>query len=268
MAASSPLASQALIKAGQSCSAGRAGSRLRAKRILPSKATGAHSSSHHSSVIWDGIIPNCGHPIHKKCALRQLEQLPQPGDRFLTRQASCGMCRSSFEHHALTRILEPFQSRLSALLAKLKQEKDALSPDVAADVESMTPDDFLARHVFMLCTGCKETCYAGLHQCMAADEGGTPVAEPQSPSARSGDACDKGGWRCVACLNPNPEFPLSCSNPEHGENFIAFKCFYCCDVRFPATFITATRDILFFVKVATFKCNSSKYGTQCLFLYT
>jgi hypothetical protein len=121
---------------------------------------------------------------------------------------------------------------LSALLAKLREEKDALSADVAADVESMTPDDFLARHVFMLCTGCKETCYAGLHQCMAADEGGTPVAEPQSPSPRSADACEKGGWRCVACLNPNPEFPLSCSNPEHGENFIAFKCFYCCDVKF------------------------------------
>ncbi len=210
---------------------GKKGKALKAKRIL-GKTTSSLPNTVHSSVIWDGIIPRCGHPIHKKCALRQLEQLPRPGDRFLTRHASCGMCRATFKHHALSPVLEPFHSRLSALLAKLREEKDALSADVAADVESMTPDDFLARHVFMLCTGCKETCYAGLHQCMAADEGGTPVAEPQSPSPRSADACEKGGWRCVACLNPNPEFPLSCSNPEHGENFIAFKCFYCCDVKF------------------------------------
>ena len=220
--------------ASPSPSGKRAGAQggLRAKRILSPKVSSSHASTHHSSVIWDGIVPQCGHPIHKRCALRQLEQLPRRGDRFVTRSASCGMCRTAFKHHSLTRVLDPFQSRMAALFAKLKQEKDALAADVAADVESLAPDEFLSRHVFMLCTGCDETCYAGLHVCMAADEGGTPVAEVQSPSSRNGDACDKGGWRCVTCLNPNPEFPLSCSNPEHGENFIAFKCFYCCDVLF------------------------------------
>jgi hypothetical protein len=214
---------------------------VRAKRILSSKSV---SGVHHPSVIWDGIIPQCGHPIHLKCALQQLEQLPKPGDRFLTRHASCGMCRAVFQHHALARTLAPFHSRMSALLAKLQEEKDALSADVAADVASLAPDAFLTRHVFMLCTGCKETCYAGLHQCMAADEVGSPIAEPQSPSSRGGDACDKGGWRCVACLNPNPEFPLCCSNPDHGENFIAFKCFYCCDVDILSQLLTIFHNTL------------------------
>jgi hypothetical protein len=206
---------------------------VRGKRILSSKSSNLLKSVpdvHHPSVIWDGIVPQCGHPIHLKCALQQLEQLPKPGDRFLTRHASCGMCRAIFQHHALARTLEPFHSRMSALLAKLEEEKDALPADVAADMTSMAPDAFLTHHVFMLCTGCRETCYAGLHQCMAADEVGSPVAEPQSLSFRGEDACDKGGWRCVACLNPNTEFPLCCSNPDHGENFIAFKCYYCCDV--------------------------------------
>ena len=254
----------------------------KAKRMLSSKKSsphqavvGAHQAvvgAHHPSVIWDGIVPQCGHPIHKKCALRQLEQLPQPGDRFMTRAASCGMCRAQFKHHSLTRTLEPFQSRFMALLAKLKEENDALPADLIADMASMTPDDFLARHVFMLCTGCQETCYAGLHQCMAADEGESPAAEAPPASSRSGDACDKGGWRCVACLNPNPKFPVCCSNPEHGENFIAFKCFYCCDVRTslprPPPVYRFRRGYLTYtlLKVATFKCNGSS-GTFAPFSF-
>ena len=243
--------------------------KLKAKRILAPKTSSsakASSGGHHPSVVWDGIIPRCGHPIHTKCVLRQLEQLPRPGDRFVARQACCGMCRAQFQHQSLTRILEPFRTRMAALLAKLQQERDALSADVAKDVASLAPDAFLARHVFMLCSGCKETCYAGLHQCMAADEGESPVAEPESPSARNGDACDKGGWRCVACLNPNPEFPLSCSNPEHGDNFIAFKCYYCCDVDAPLL-DPFSRFINTALKVATFKCNRSSTGATAPPLY-
>ncbi len=57
---------------------------------------------------------------------------------------------------------------------------------------------------------CKETCYAGKHECAAAGE-----EEPEP-------------WKCINCLDCDQDFPTTCE--AHGDQHVAFKCFFCCNI--------------------------------------
>ncbi len=59
---------------------------------------------------------------------------------------------------------------------------------------------------------CNETCYAGKHECAAADEE-LDDAEP---------------WKCINCLDCDQDFPTTCQ--VHGDQHVAFKCFFCCNI--------------------------------------
>jgi len=150
--------------------------------------------------------------------------------KFITNAARCGVCRSWLKHPSLetpelknvrdcfVKMLKIFVENDMAGLSK--QEKDACQKG-----HTSMQFPFMEKQSFLMCYDCKQVYYAGAAECGAAGEAHEEKAE---------DLKDRLCTKCSRvraeqkALQDNIAFNWPQACPKHGDDFIVWKCYFCC----------------------------------------
>jgi len=130
----------------------------------------------------------------------------------------CTVCRAQMVHPSLTALLEP-HLHMKELVARkamerLEFERLTNDPRIVSDTKSdfyRKPVEFaLHRYLFFRCFTCKKPYFGGAYECGGAD-----------PDIDHNDLI------CPRCQPPSENIS-ECK--EHGSDWIAFKCRFCCNI--------------------------------------
>lgn len=181
----------------------------------------------------------CSHYIHIECAKECLRRVANPGDQVIFLHARCGQCRKWFSHASLDPEVQPVRmlyDRVFAMaLQQCEREGIALPPAVQAAARAASAaagrgnaaapaaqdelivevDGIIAKSVFYRCFRCKQPYYGGSVNCVE-DALMTDEERERARESRICAMCSCGGkLQNSVC-------------PKHGQDFIQFKCRYCC----------------------------------------
>lgn len=161
------------------------------------------------------LVLGCSHVFHYQCLKDSLEKL-WPREYITFDFCSCPLCKKPLFHSALMKHLKSHRilqaQVISEGLNKMKQEGLDKHPDVNDRTGRFYKDPigFCAHHyAFYQCHTCKEPYFGGARACGA--EGVT-------------DEINREDLVCSNCQNVDSVEEC----PDHGRQYIAFKCRYCC----------------------------------------
>lgn len=180
----------------------------------------------YTSGIGDApsIIPECGHICHIDCLLSRLKKR-WPGPRITFAFCECPVCRKwasapqSVEVTAeLKSIHDIFEDIRKKAVDRLKFEgldKDKRLHDPKDKFYNKFEEYALTRLSYYMCFKCKKPYFGGLKSCENVNEGQREYQESDLV--------------CGACASDNIKGGVS-NCPQHGKDFIEFKCQFCCSV--------------------------------------
>jgi E3 ubiquitin-protein ligase MYCBP2 len=162
----------------------------------------------------------CGHVFHAQCMQRMVRcGYDGPAIRFGCLQ--CPLCRAIVQHPALEADVAPMRRLYEDVKAKslerLKHEGLEDAPEVKQKGGAWEGDlagFAMQRYNYYKCHKCEQAYFGGARHCDAAVGGGD-------------GGFDASTLVCPACLPPSAGV-TDC--PEHGKDYIEYKCRFCCSV--------------------------------------
>jgi len=182
----------------------------------------------------------CGHVFHAACVRARLAAR-WPTEHMSFAFLSCALCRARLapaDHAAFADALAPLAAKEKELHAKvllrLRMEKMDRAPEVTVAGGKFFNDELgfgLDRYAYYECYTCKKPFFGGLRHC-------GPARGEIDPKELICAACVPGAGGGV------------CS--KHGEDFMAWKCVFCCS---PSVFVCG----------GTHNCDSchNRFGEMC-----
>eukprot|EP00300_Choanocystis_sp_HF-7_P008386 c15877_g1_i1.p1 GENE.c15877_g1_i1~~c15877_g1_i1.p1 ORF type:complete len:651 (+),score=123.57 c15877_g1_i1:2-1954(+) len=161
---------------------------------------------------------DCGHVFHEECISRLLNA-KWTGARITFGFLACPCCKKEMAHAGLDSILAPIRALRDKIREKALQRASYMGMSAAEEVTS--PDGeyhgnlegyAMHRLCYYMCHKCQDPYFGGEYRCEAAGEG---AAEFNPEELVCGGCSAVGG---------------ASSCPKHGQNFLEYKCRYCCSV--------------------------------------
>ncbi|EDQ87112.1 uncharacterized protein MONBRDRAFT_33522 [Monosiga brevicollis MX1] len=158
---------------------------------------------------------DCGHVFHANC-LKRLLEIRWNGPRITFGFCKCPICKASLlqtQQPALEELLVPLRKLHEMVRRKalMRLQYDGKAEAVGGD-ESTQADFAMEKYAYFPCYKCKQPYFGG----DAACEAGRGAAE-YDPSELICPLCVGGGAAQQICA-------------KHGEDFLEYKCRYCCSV--------------------------------------
>eukprot|EP01083_Nonionella_stella_P181847 652682_1 len=154
----------------------------------------------------------CGLKLHYECLVEYVESkfLRNDGRRITLKQLSCLMCKRQMIHKSAAQLFAPIDElyeKVKRLVLNRLELDDKMNDDEAME-------DPLAYAIKLyscfICFECKNPYYGGLNDC-----GGGFLEDKIDPKERL----------CSACGVPQ-NYETQCN--EHGDEYIQWKCRFCC----------------------------------------
>lgn len=166
---------------------------------------------------------SCGHVLHHHCAEAMVRKGNCGGRRLTFKSIRCPLCQAIMQHPSINNIIAPqltmYQKvRRKALQRWVVEQRQPLSkPGHPGDEDRLAS---LAMHkmTFFECSQCQEPYYGGEVEC--ADMNG----EEEEDLDEDVQAALAMELVCRGCASKGQ---LQC--PEHGTEFLGWKCRYCCE---------------------------------------
>eukprot|EP01087_Luapelamoeba_hula_P013862 TRINITY_DN3_c1_g1_i1.p1 TRINITY_DN3_c1_g1~~TRINITY_DN3_c1_g1_i1.p1 ORF type:complete len:963 (+),score=199.31 TRINITY_DN3_c1_g1_i1:100-2988(+) len=186
------------------------------------------------------LLLGCGHLFHAKCLKERIEA------RWPTRYIGfsfldCPLCHKRMQNANLKDMMAPLLE-LEAHIKGLGVERlgvEGMSKDKVLVEGIMTPEAYaMSTFTYYLCFKCKAPYYGGKKACGMGEGGGEGGGgEGEADGAAGGGGGGEAGGGGGAAFDPKELVCAPCSNlgnskscRVHGEDFIEWKCRFCCGV--------------------------------------
>ncbi|GAB5353310.1 hypothetical protein AAMO2058_000026100 [Amorphochlora amoebiformis] len=154
----------------------------------------------------------CKHIFHLKCVVDRISA-GYNGARINFKFITCPLCNNEIEHPALTKAMKPWLRLRKSIerkaIARLLYEKRGADPKIKSKFGGSQKEFAMHEYLFYKCHKCKQPYFAGNYACQAADDG---KFDPEE----------------LLCAGCQPSQDVS-NCPQHGTEWIAFKCRFCCN---------------------------------------
>lgn len=165
---------------------------------------------------------NCGHVLHHHCAEAMVRKGHTGGRRLTFKTIKCPLCQGIMGHPSLDIIIAPqykmyHKVRRKALQRWVVEQRRPLPRPHDSGDEDRIASLAMAKMTFYECSQCHEPYYGGEMEC-AAEQGEEEDLDEDVQAALAMELV------CRGCASKGQ---LQC--PEHGTEFLGWKCRYCCE---------------------------------------
>lgn len=164
----------------------------------------------------------CGHVLHQHCVESMVRKGNTGGRRLTFKNIRCPLCSGIISHPSLDTLVAPQYDMYQKVWRKalqrwvVEQRSPSPRPNDPTD-EDRIATLAMAKMSFFECSQCREPYYGGEVECGGAED----VAEDIDDDVQVALAME---LICRGCASKGQ---LQC--PEHGTEFLGWKCRYCCE---------------------------------------
>jgi len=168
------------------------------------------------------ILLNCGHAMHRHCAEAMVRKGHAGGCRLTFKSIRCPLCKEIMGHPGIDDIVAPLYKMYQKVRQKamqrwvVEQRSPLPCPNDAGD-EDRIATLAMSKMTFFECSQCNEPYYGGEVEC------GAEVAEEDDLD----DDVQAALAMELVCRGCASKGQVQC--PEHGTEFLGWKCRYCCE---------------------------------------
>lgn len=165
----------------------------------------------------------CGHVLHHHCAEAMVRKGHTGGRRLTFKNIRCPLCQAIMQHPSINNYVAPqftlYQKVRRKALQRWVVEQRAPTPR-AHDPgdEDRIATLAMAKMTFFECSQCREPYYGGEIECGAGQDEDLDDLDDDVQAALAMELV------CRGCASKGQ---LQC--PEHGTEFLGWKCRYCCE---------------------------------------
>jgi len=155
---------------------------------------------------------NCSHVFHYECCCKKIEN-SWSGSRITFGFLDCALCKARMEHPALYEVLNPWLELFDQVQEKALQRLRMETLDELPYADHSDPAAYaMQRFSFYVCFKCRKPYFGGDKQLCGMEEN---IRDFNAEELICGSCCD---------------FSDKDTCPEHGTEFIEYKCRYCCNM--------------------------------------
>lgn len=165
---------------------------------------------------------NCGHVLHHHCAEAMVRKGHCGGRRLAFKSIRCPLCQAIMQHPSINTLVAPqfimYQKVRRKALQRwvVEQRRPVPRPNDPSD-EDKTATLAMTKMTFFECSQCNEPYYGGEVECGGPEEEDDDLDDDvQAALAME-----------LVCRGCASKGQLQC--PEHGTEFLGWKCRYCCE---------------------------------------
>lgn len=165
---------------------------------------------------------SCGHVLHHHCAEAMVRKGSTGGRRLTFKSICCPLCQAIMQHPAINSMISQQLSMYQKVRRKALQRWVVEQRQPAPRLGDHGDEDRLAslamqKMTFFECSQCNEPYYGGEAECAANEE----EEEELDDDVQAALAME------LVCRGCSSKGQLQC--PEHGTEFLGWKCRYCCE---------------------------------------
>mmetsp|Transcript_63091 Transcript_63091/g.162450 ORF Transcript_63091/g.162450 Transcript_63091/m.162450 type:complete len:589 (+) Transcript_63091:172-1938(+) len=169
----------------------------------------------------------CGHVLHHHCAEAMVRKGHTGGRRLTFKNIRCPLCQAIMQHSSINSHVSPQFTMYQKVRRKALQRWVVEQRRPAARTHDAGDEDRIAtlsmsKMAFFECSQCNEPYYGGEVEC----GGGGGVGEQEEEEDLDDDVQAALAMELV-CRGCASKGQLQC--PEHGTEFLGWKCRYCCE---------------------------------------
>lgn len=163
----------------------------------------------------------CGHVLHYHCVEAMIRKGRQSGRRLTFKNIKCPVCQALMRHPSIDRSVEDLHSMYHKVKRKalqrwvIEQRKPMVRTN---EEEDKVADVAMSKMAFYDCSQCHEPYYGGEVECAGIQEQEEEDLDDDVQAALAMELV------CRGCASKGQ---LQC--PEHGTEFLGWKCRYCCE---------------------------------------
>lgn len=163
----------------------------------------------------------CGHVLHQHCAEAMIRKGNTGGRRLTFKNIRCPLCQGIMGHPSIDAIVTPQYNMYQKVRRKalqrwvVEQRRPLPRPNDPAD-EDKIATLAMTKMTFFECSQCNEPYYGGEVECGDVEEEEDLDDDVQAALAME-----------LVCRGCASKGQLQC--PEHGTEFLGWKCRYCCE---------------------------------------
>eukprot|EP00928_Gymnodinium_smaydae_P005325 TRINITY_DN11817_c0_g2_i1.p1 TRINITY_DN11817_c0_g2~~TRINITY_DN11817_c0_g2_i1.p1 ORF type:complete len:590 (+),score=125.81 TRINITY_DN11817_c0_g2_i1:106-1875(+) len=164
----------------------------------------------------------CGHFVHHHCAQAMVRRGITGGRRLAFKSIKCAQCQAIMQHPSIKASMAPMLAMYKKVRRKALQRWVVEQRGVCPRAGDKADEDRVAnlamqKMTFYECSQCAEPYYGGEVQCAAQDDENEELDEDvQAALAME-----------LVCRGCSSKGQRQCH--EHGTEFLAWKCRYCCE---------------------------------------
>lgn len=164
----------------------------------------------------------CGHVLHHHCAEALVRKGNTGGRRLTFKSIRCPLCQAIIQHSSIDVLVAPqfvmYQKVRRKALQRwvVEQRRPTPKPGDPGD-EDRLAGLAMQKMTFFECSQCNEPYYGGEVECAGAEE----EEEDLDDDVQAALAME------LVCRGCASKGQLQC--PEHGTEFLGWKCRYCCE---------------------------------------
>lgn len=165
----------------------------------------------------------CGHVLHHHCAEAMVRKGHMGGRRLTFKNIRCPLCQAIMQHPAINTLIAPqlmtYQKVRRKALQRwvVEQRRPMPKPSDPSD-EDRLATLAMQKMTFFECSQCNEPYYGGEVECAGVNEEDEDDLDDDVQAALAMELV------CRGCASKGQ---LQC--PEHGTEFLGWKCRYCCE---------------------------------------
>lgn len=169
----------------------------------------------------------CGHVLHHHCAEAMVRKGHTGGRRLTFKSIRCPLCQAIMQHPSIDALVAPQHALYQKVRRKalqrwvVEQRRPTPRPNDPSD-EDRVATLAMQKMTFFECSQCNEPYYGGEVEC-----GGGVGARQEEEQEDLDDDVQAALAMELVCRGCASKGQLQC--PEHGTEFLGWKCRYCCE---------------------------------------
>lgn len=171
----------------------------------------------------------CGHVLHHHCVEAMVRKGHTGGRRLTFKSIRCPLCQAIMQHPSINAIVAPQYTMYQKVRRKALQRWVVEQRRPTPRQNDPSDEDRIAtlamqKMTFFECSQCKEPYYGGEVECGGGGGAGGRQEEEEDDLDDDVQAALAMELVCRGCASKGQ---LQC--PEHGTEFLGWKCRYCCE---------------------------------------